>query len=192
MFRSSFFVAHRLYDTLSKTPCGQCVGGKRRNLSPKQQKRTLSGTTLHEVHQLLHNSFLLAVEPVFIRKKFLKWQDAHPEFPRIVFHGLRHSSATYQLMISGGDIKAVQGTTGHATTGILMDTYAHTQDKPRLELTEKIEADFYTQDVAGAKPQEPPENKTPVATKITGKMILEAIRQMDAEERRELTRVLFA
>ena len=34
--------------------------------------------------------------------------------------------------------------------------YAHTQDKPRLELTEKIEADFYTQDVAGAKPQEPP------------------------------------
>ena len=46
----------------SKTPCGQYVGGKRRDLSPKQQKRTLSGTTLHEVHQLLHNSFLLAVE----------------------------------------------------------------------------------------------------------------------------------
>jgi len=80
----------------------------------------------------------------------------------------------------------------YATATVLMDTYAHTQDKPRLELTEKIEADFYTQDVAGAKPQEPPENKTPVATKITGKMILEAIRQMDAEERRELTRVLFA
>ena len=51
-----------LYDTLSKTPCGQYVGGKRRDLSPKQKKRTLSGTTLHEVHQLLHNSFLLAVE----------------------------------------------------------------------------------------------------------------------------------
>ena len=51
-----------LYDTLSKTPCGQYVGGNRRDLSPKQQKRTLSGTTLHEVHQLLHNSFLLAVE----------------------------------------------------------------------------------------------------------------------------------
>ena len=26
----------------------------------------------------------LAIEPVLIRKKFLKWQDAHPEFPRIV------------------------------------------------------------------------------------------------------------
>ena len=57
----------------------------------------------------------LAVEPALIRKKFLKWQDAHPEFPRIVFHGLRHSSATYQLMISDGDVKAVQGTTGHAS-----------------------------------------------------------------------------
>ena len=120
------------------------------------------------------------------------WRAEHPEFEKIVFHGLRHSSATYQLLQSGGDFKSVQGSTGHATATVLMDTYAHTQDKPRLELTEKIEADFYSQDVAGAKPQEPPENKTPVATKITGKMILEAIRQMDAEERRELTRVLFA
>ena len=50
----------------------------------------------------------MASEPsVLIRKKFLKWQDAHPEFPRIVFHGLRHSSATYQLMISGGDLTLV-------------------------------------------------------------------------------------
>lgn len=109
-----------------------------------------------------------------------------------MFHGLRHSSATYQLLQSGGDIKAVQGNTGYATATVLIDTYAHAQDKPRLELTEKIEADFYSQDVAGTKPQEPPENKTPVATKITGKIILEAIRQMDAEERRELTQVLFA
>ena len=146
----------------------------------------------HDSGMLLRLPNGQAVEPVLIRKKFLKWQDAHPEFPRIVFHGLRHSSATYQLLQSGGDFKSVQGNTGHATAAVLMDTYAHTQDKPRLELTEKIEADFYTQDVAGAKPQEPPENKTPVATKITGKMILEAIRQMDAEERRELTRVLFA
>ena len=38
---------------------------------------------------------------------------------------------------------------------------------------------------------QPMEDKMPAATKITGKMILEAIRQMDAEERRELTRVLF-
>ena len=67
-----------LYDTLSKTPCGQYVGGKRRDLSPKQQKRTLSGTTLHEVHQLLHNSFLLAVE---WGKKFESGFYAKPDTP---------------------------------------------------------------------------------------------------------------
>ena len=134
----------------------------------------------------------LPIAPDVLTKWYRQWRAEHPEFEKIVFHGLRHSSATYQLLQSGGDFKSVQGNTGHATATVLMDTYAHTQDKPRLELTEKIEADFYTQDVAGAKPQEPPENKTPVATKITGKMLLEAIRQMDAEERRELTRVLFA
>ena len=28
-------------------------------------------------------------------------------------------------MISGGDVKAVQGTTGHATADMLVNTYAH-------------------------------------------------------------------
>ena len=92
----------------------------------------------------------LAVEPVLIRKKFLKWQDTHPEFPRIVFHGLRHSSATYQLMISGGDVKAVQGTTGHATADMLVNTYAHIQQSSRVELGRKFEEGFYAK---SGKPQ---------------------------------------
>ena len=109
-----------------------------------------------------------------------------------MFHSLRHSSATYQLLQSDGDFKSVQGNTGHATAAVLMDTYAHTQDKPRLELAEKIEANFYSQDLTPAAPQQPPESKQPEATKISGKEILEAIRLMDADERRELTRALFA
>ncbi len=56
------------------------------------------------------------------------------------------------LIESGGDIQAVQGNTGHATASVLMDTYAHTQDKPRLELTEKLEADFYSQDIGSPNP----------------------------------------
>ena len=65
------------------------------------------------------------------------------------------------------------------------------QDKPRLELTEKIEANFYSQDLTPAAPQ-PRQNEKPAATKISVKEILEAIQLMDADERRELTRVLFA
>ena len=135
----------------------------------------------------------LAVEPILIRKKFIKWQDEHPEFTRIVFHGLRHSSATYQLIESGGNIKAVQGNTGHATTGILMDTYAHTQDKPRLELAEKLEADFYSQDIGSPKSGSVPvKENLPDSVQITPEGMLKVVRQMNPEQRREFTRLLFA
>ena len=133
----------------------------------------------------------LPIAPELLTKWYCLWRAEHPEFEQIVFHGLRHSSATYQLLQSDGDFKSVQGNTGHATASVLMDTYAHTQDKPRLELTEKIEANFYSQDLTPAASQ-PRQNEKPAATKISGKEILEAIRLMDADERRELTRVLFA
>ena len=133
----------------------------------------------------------LPIAPDVLTKWYRMWRAEHPEFEKIVFHGLRHSSATYQLLQSGGDFKSVQGNTGHATATVLMDTYAHTQDKPRLELTEKIEANFYSQDLTPAASQ-PRQNEKPAATKISGKEILEAIRLMDADERRELTRALFA
>ena len=55
-----------------------------------------------------------------------------------------------------------------------------------MELTEKIEANFYSQDLTPAASQ-PRQNEKPAATKISGKEILEAIRLMDADERRELT-----
>ena len=133
----------------------------------------------------------LPIAPELLTKWYRLWRAEHPEFEQIVFHGLRHSSATYQLLQSDGDFKSVQGNTGHATASVLMDTYAHTQDKPRLELTEKIEANFYSQDLTPAAPQ-PRQNEKPAATKISGREILEAIRLMDADERRELMRALFA
>ena len=133
----------------------------------------------------------LPIAPELLTKWYRLWRAEHPEFEQIVFHGLRHSSATYQLLQSDGDFKSVQGNTGHATAAVLMDTYAHTQDKPRLELTEKIEANFYSQDLTPAAPQ-PRQNEKPAATKISGKAILEAIRLLNADERRELTRALFA
>ena len=124
----------------------------------------------------------LAVEPVLIRKKFLKWQDAHPEFPRIVFHGLRHSSATYQLMISGGDIKAVQGTTGHASADMLVNTYAHIQQSSRVELGKKFESGFYAK----------PDTSSPQAVSAAGEptismtALLELLKDADPEMKAKL------
>ena len=65
-----------------------------------------------------------------LTKWYRQWRSAHPEFEQIVFHGLRHSSATYQLLQSDGDFKSVQSNTGHATAAVLMDTYAHTRTSP--------------------------------------------------------------
>ena len=135
----------------------------------------------------------LPIAPDVLTKWYRMWRAEHPEFEKIVFHGLRHSSATYQLIESGGNIKAVQGNTGHATTGILMDTYAHTQDKPRLELAEKLEADFYSQDISSPKSGSVPvKENLPDSIQITPEGLLKVVRQMNPEQRREFTRLLFA
>ena len=135
----------------------------------------------------------MPVAPEALSKWYRAWRAEHPEFEKIVFHGLRHSSATYQLIESGGNIKAVQGNTGHATTGILMDTYAHTQDKPRLELAEKLEADFYSQDIGSPKSGSVPvKENLPDGIQITPEGMLKVVRQMNPEQRREFTRLLFA
>jgi len=39
---------------------------------------------------------------------------ADNDLPPVVFHSLRHSSITYKLKLNGGDIKAVQGDSGHS------------------------------------------------------------------------------
>ena len=139
-------------------------------------------THYHDSGMLFRLPNGLAVEPVLIRKKFLKWQDAHPEFPRIVFHGLRHSSATYQLMISGGDVKAVQGTTGHATADMLVNTYAHIQQSSRVELGRKFEEGFYAKQ----------ENHSPQAVLAEGEptismtALLELLKNADPEVKAQL------
>ena len=139
-------------------------------------------TRYHDSGMLFRLPNGLAVEPVLIRKKFLKWQDAHPEFPRIVFHGLRHSSATYQLMISGGDVKAVQGTTGHATADMLANTYARIQQSSRVELGRTFEEGFY------AKQESPSPQAVPAEGEPTISMtaLLELLKNADPEVRAQL------
>ena len=46
----------------------------------------------------------------------------------MVFHSLRHTSVTYKLKLSGGDIKAVQGDSGHAQADMVTEVYGHILD----------------------------------------------------------------
>ena len=57
--------------------------------------------------------------------------------PPVVFHSLRHSSATYKLKLNNGDLKATQGDTGYAQTSTLTEIYAHILDEDR-KITRKI------------------------------------------------------
>ena len=63
----------------------------------------------------------------------------------VVFHSLRHSSTTYKLKLSGGDIKAVQGDTGHSEAAMITERYAHILDDDRRINAEKFEEMFYQQ-----------------------------------------------
>ena len=51
--------------------------------------------------------------------------------PDVVFHSLRHTSVTYKLKLSGGDIKAVHGDYGHAQADMVTEVYGHILDEDR-------------------------------------------------------------
>ena len=63
--------------------------------------------------------------------------------PKVVFHSLRHSSITYKLKLNGGDIKAVQGDSGHAQAKMVTDQYSHILDDDRKRNAQLFENAFY-------------------------------------------------
>lgn len=74
--------------------------------------------------------------------------------PKVVFHSLRHTSITYKLMLNGGDIKSVQGDSGHAVATMVTDQYSHILDEGRIKNAELIEEAFYA-DKCTDSPMEP-------------------------------------
>ncbi len=62
----------------------------------------------------------------------------------VVFHSLRHSSTSIKLKLSGGDIKAVQGDTGHAQANMVTDVYSHIMNDDRKRLARNVELKFFS------------------------------------------------
>ena len=77
------------------------------------------------------------------------------DLPKVVFHSLRHSSITYKLKLNGGDIKAVQGDSGHAQAQMVTDQYSHILDDDRRTNAELFEQAFYS----GKGAESPTESK---------------------------------
>ena len=66
------------------------------------------------------------------------------DLPKVVFHSLRHSSITYKLKLNGGDIKSVQGDSGHAQAQMVTDQYSHILDDDRKHNADLFEQRFYS------------------------------------------------
>lgn len=63
--------------------------------------------------------------------------------PKVTFHSLRHSSITYKLILTGGNIKAVQGDSGHAQAEMITERYGHVIDFCRKECAQNFQKEFY-------------------------------------------------
>ena len=63
--------------------------------------------------------------------------------PKVTFHSLRHSSITYKLILTGGNIKAVQGDSGHARAEMITERYGHVIDSCRKECAQNFQKEFY-------------------------------------------------
>ncbi len=95
------------------------------------------------------------MESQIINRAFSKLIEDHG-LPHVVFHSLRHSSITYKLKLNGGDMKSVQGDSGHAQMKMVADVYSHIIDEDRCLNAQRFEAAFYA-----------PKQSSPAAASVT-------------------------
>lgn len=106
-------------------------------------------STLYMANQFTNKPNLVFVnaqgQPVDIRVIENRFKHAliNCNLPVVTFHSLRHSSITYKLMLSNGDIKSVQGDSGHSQIHTTMNIYAHILDEERKKNAKTFDNYFY-------------------------------------------------
>ncbi len=100
------------------------------------------GSEYADYNLVIASSVGTPIEASKIQKKFAKLIEENG-LPRVVFHSLRHSSITYKLKLTRGDIKSVQGDSGHAQAKMVTDQYSHIIDENRKDNAKLFESAFY-------------------------------------------------
>ena len=118
------------------------------------------GSEYTNFNLVIASSYGMPTEANRIRKAMKDLIEAH-NLPPVVFHSLRHSSITYKLKLNGGDIKAVQGDSGHAQATMVTDQYSHILDENRRTNARLVENAFYGGQ--GAEPGTETDEKTAAA-----------------------------
>ena len=85
--------------------------------------------------------------------------------PDVVFHSLRHTSVTYKLKLSGGDIKAVQGDSDHAQADMVTEVYGHILDEDRRKNAELMENAFYNKENLNPQMKEQDERSSTITVR---------------------------
>jgi len=103
------------------------------------------GSEYQDYKLVMATTFGLPIGDSYLRTKM---QDIIDELglPDVVFHSLRHTSVTYKLKLSGGDIKSVQGDSGHAQADMVTEVYGHIIDEDRRKNAEMMENAFYNRE----------------------------------------------
>lgn len=105
--------------------------------------RTILGEDYKDYNLVLASDTGLPADPSSITDSFRRLIKEH-DLPQVVFHSLRHSSITYKLKLNGGDVKAVQGDSGHAQASMVTEVYSHILDDDRKNNARLFEETFYS------------------------------------------------
>ena len=109
----------------------------------QDEQRELLGDEYDDYQLVFAGSFGLPTESSHINNLFHRLIKEN-DLPKVVFHSLRHSSITYKLKLTGGDVKSVQGDSGHAQAKMVTDQYSHILDDERVKNAEIFEEVFYS------------------------------------------------
>jgi integrase len=80
--------------------------------------KSILGKDYQKYDLVIATDYGLPIGEAAIRKRFKKLIKDH-DLLDVVFHSLRHTSVTYKLKLNGGDIKAVQGDSGHSQVNMV-------------------------------------------------------------------------
>ena len=105
----------------------------------------LLGNEYKDYNLVLATSFGMPIGGSHLREKMQDIIDKEG-LPDVVFHSLRHTSVIYKLKLSGGDIKAVQGDSGHAQADMVTEVYGHILDEDRKKNAQMMERAFYNKE----------------------------------------------
>ena len=93
----------------------------------QDELKDILGSEYQDYNLVMAATFGLPIGDSYLRDQMQKVIDEQG-LPDVVFHSLRHTSVTYKLKLSGGDIKAVQGDSGHAQADMVTEAYGHIID----------------------------------------------------------------